>query len=253
MMHLTTVVDEMSLRALEREGCLLLQDVFSREETELLCSYLDPLFEDSKDSASIRNRAGLVYAARNVLQLWPDVFKVSQQPRLNRLLDRVLGSTCGLVRVLYFDKPPGQTWALPWHKDITIAVTPPETVPENIEEHWTKVRSKAGVPHVEADVTTLSHMLTLRVHLDPARSENGALSISPGSHHSGKELNLDGPREMVFAEAGDVFVMRPMLSHCSGQSTPMTPLQRRILHLEFATSPNLPHGFEWHTFLPVIR
>lgn len=252
-MHKTTIIDESCLQALEREGCLLVQNVFSEQEAEKLCDHLDPLFENSRDSASIRNRAGLVYAARNVLQLWPNVFEVSQQPLLNDLLLQVLGEECGLVRVLYFDKPPGQTWALPWHKDLTIAVQPPEKHSGGMEEHWIKVRSKAGVPHVEADNNTLAHMLTLRVHLDPALSENGALSVSPGSHLSGKQLDLDAPREMVFAERGDVFAMRPMLSHCSGQSTPETSLQRRILHLEFSAHPQLPHGFKWYSFFPLMK
>jgi hypothetical protein len=46
--------------------------------------------------------------------------------------------------------------------------------------------------------------------------------------------------------------MRPLLSHCSGQSAPETSLRRRILHLEFSASAQLPHGYEWHTFLPVF-
>lgn len=252
-MHKTAVVDDTGLQALEQDGCLLLTDVFSTEEIERLSHHLDPLLDQAKNSSSIRNRAGIVYAARNVLQLWPDVFEVSQHPRIKGLLSSVLGEGCGLVRVLYFDKPPGQTWALPWHKDITIAVNPPDPIPDGIEGHWTKVRMKAGVPHVEADEMTLSQMLTLRLHLDPARSENGALSISPGSHHAGKQLDLETPREMVFAASGDVFAMRPMLSHCSGQSTPETPLRRRILHLEFSAFPRLPHDFEWHSFCSVNR
>lgn len=239
------------LSALEADGCLILKNILSDDEIARLCNHLDPLLEQSQGSASIRNRAGLVYAARNVLQMWPEVFEVCQHPLLRQFLRIILGDDCGLVRVLYFDKPPGQTWALPWHKDITIAVQPPKVVPENAEDHWKKVRMKAGVPHVEADEKTLSQMVTLRVHLDPALSENGALSISPGSHRSGKQLNLDVPREMVIAEAGDVFAMRPMLSHCSGQSTPETELRRRILHLEFSASAEFPYGFRWNFFRSV--
>ena len=250
-MQSCTKISNESQSALEQEGCLVLQSVFSEDEIARLCNHLDPLLKESQDSASIRNRSGLVYAARNVLQMWPEVFLVSQQPTLREFLTTTLGDNCGLVRVLYFGKPPGQTWALPWHKDITIAVRPPDVVPENAEAHWQKVRIKAGVPHVEADRETLSRMLTLRVHLDPALSENGALSVSPGSHHTGKQLDLDVPREMVIAEAGDVFAMRPMLSHCSGQSTPETSLRRRVLHLEFSASAELPYGFEWYSFHPI--
>jgi len=251
MIHRCLAFDSAARSALERDGCLLLPGVFSAGRVSQLVSQLDPLLESSRDSSSIRNRKGVVYAARNVLQLWPAVFQVSQHLPLKNFLKLALGSECGLVRVLYFDKPPGQTWALPWHKDLTIAVRPPETIPAEAEPHWKKVRRKADIPHVEADQRTLSQMLTLRIHLDPADSDNGALSISPGSHRTGKSLNLDTPRTMVVAAPGDVFAMRPLLSHCSGQSTPETPLQRRILHLEFSASAQLPYGFRWHSFLPV--
>lgn len=237
---------------LQQNGCLLLSEVFDPAEVDHLCRYLDPLLLNTTEAASILNRAGLVFAARNVLQIWPEVQQVCRTPRLLELLAAVLGRNCGLVRVLYFDKPPGQTWALPWHKDVTIAIQPPNELPLAEGASWNKVRKKAGVPHVEADETILSQMLTLRIHLDPATDENGALCISPGSHQSGKRLDLDVPRELVASRAGDVFVMRPLLSHCSGKSAPETSLRRRVLHLEFSASDQLPHGYEWHTFLPIF-
>jgi len=236
----------------ERDGCLLLGDVFDAGEVDRLCGFLDPLLEATTEAAPIRNRAGLVVAARNVLRLWPDVFDVCRQPRLQELLEIVLGRDCGLVRVLYFDKPPGQTWALPWHKDLMIAIAPAENPPDIAGTSWNKIRMKAGVPHVEADERTLSRMLTLRVHLDPAGRENGALCVSPGSHLLGKSVALEATRHMVVSGAGDVFAMRPLLSHCSGSSASETMLRRRVLHLEFAASRELPHGYRWHTFLPIF-
>jgi ectoine hydroxylase-related dioxygenase (phytanoyl-CoA dioxygenase family) len=247
----TSFTSEVTER-LDRQGCLLLSEVFDDAAVEHLCSYLDPLLHNTTEAASILNRAGLVFAARNVVQLWPEVQQVCRTQRLLELLEAVLGRDCGLVRVLYFDKPPGQTWALPWHKDVTIAIQPPEQLPLLEGSSWNKVRLKAGVPHVEADEAILSQMLTLRIHLDPARDENGALCISPGSHQSGKTLNLNVPRQLVSSEAGDVFVMRPLLSHCSGKSAAETQLRRRVLHLEFSATDQLPHGYEWHTFLPVF-
>lgn len=237
---------------LDGDGFLLLSNVFDEQEVDHLCKFLDPLLLNTTEASSILNRAGLVFAARNVLQLWPEVHQVCRTPRLLELLEAVLGRGCGLVRVLYFDKPPGQTWALPWHKDVTIAIEPPDQLPLIEGSSWNKVRLKAGVPHVEADETVLSQMLTLRIHLDPAGSENGALCISPGTHRTGKKLDLETPRQLVVSQAGDVLAMRPLLSHCSGQSAPGTSLRRRVLHLEFSATDQLPHGYQWHTFLRVF-
>ena len=48
---------------------------------------------------------------------------------------------------------------------------------------------------------------------------------------------------------GDVLLMRPLLAHCSNRSYAGTLRHRRILHLEFAGSADLPDGYTWHTFL----
>src|SRR5262249_56828349 len=110
-----------------------------------------------------------------------------RQPPLPDLLQAVLGPDFGLVRVLFFDKPPGQSWALPWHKDLTIAVRD-NRLPST---HFGKPTRKAGVPHVEAPREVLEAMLTLRVHLDDVSEENGPLQVLPGSHRWGTSLHLD--------------------------------------------------------------
>src|SRR4051812_6973377 len=193
---------------------------------------------------AIRGDEGAIYAARNILQLWPDVATAWRRPSLPEVLSRLLGRSFGLVRVLYFDKPPGQSWALPWHKDLTIAVRD-NTLPS---EQFRRPTRKAGVPHVEAPRFVLESMLTARIHLDRVTAENGPLKVVPGSHLSGKTLSLEGGDvQTLFAEPGDVLLMRPLLAHCSNRSTPETARHRRILHLEFAAG-ELTEGFEWHDF-----
>ena len=76
-------------------------------------------------------------------------------------LAEVLGEECGLVRGLYFDKPPDQSWSLPWHRDQTIAVAD-NRLPTTYFRNPTK---KEGVLHVEAPRELLQQMLTLRIHL----------------------------------------------------------------------------------------
>ena len=45
---------------------------------------------------------------------------------------------------------------------------------------------------------------------------------------------LDVPPVTLFADRGDVVLIRPLLAHCSNRSFPNTNCHRRILHLEFA-------------------
>ncbi len=227
------------------DGFALVPGVFTgRQVDEILDGLAAAL---SGEGGTIRSQDGRVYAARNVLALWPAAAGVWLQAPLPEVLAGLLGPAFGLVRTLYFDKPPEQTWALPWHKDLTIAVRD-NRLPS---ARFGKPTRKAGVPHVEAPVEVLERMLTVRIHLDEVTEENGPLRVLPGSHRSGERLTLDeGQPQSVLAERGDVLLIRPLVAHCSNRSHPGTSRHRRILHLEFAASAELPDGYAWHTFIP---
>lgn len=236
-----------SKEQIERQGFALLPAVFTPTQTEQLLQALTTALHSGPDSSAlIQNDAGHLYGARNLLQLWPPVQDIWRQPPLPACLSAILGPGFGLVRVLYFDKPPGRSWALPWHKDLTIAAQD-NTLPS---KHFGKPTRKAGVPHVEAPLELLQQMLTLRVHLDDITEENGPLRVIPGSHHTGKTMLLDDtPPYSIHGQRGDVLLMRPLLVHCSNTSHPDTNRHRRILHLEFAAASELADGYTWHTFL----
>jgi ectoine hydroxylase-related dioxygenase (phytanoyl-CoA dioxygenase family) len=162
----------------------------------------------------------------------------------------LLGPGCGVVRGLFFDKPPGQSWALPWHKDLAIAVRRND-LPTTV---FTRPRIKAGVPHVEAPEDILEAMLTVRIHLDDVADDNGPLLVLPGSHRTGKRLATpagDTGIRPIHVAAGDVLVMHRLLTHSSGYAREDTRRHRRIVHLEFAATATLPDGYEWHDYLPV--
>jgi hypothetical protein len=233
--------------ALERDGFALLPGIFAPDRVSWILAELEAaLAEQTAEQGAIRNESGAMTGARNVLELWPPAAKVWREPPLVAALTEALGDGFGLVRVLYFDKPPGQTWALPWHKDLTIAVRDNTLA----SQRFRKPTRKAGVPHIEAPEEVLALMLTARVHLDAVTETNGPLKIIPGSHKDGKELRL-GPMTpaIIFAGAGDVLLMRPLVTHASGRSHPATTQHRRILHLEFAASAALPDGFAWEHFV----
>src|SRR5262249_39059774 len=111
------------LDALERDGYTVLPNVFTAQAVAHMLRSLEHIFGDRiGEEASIRGDEGAIYAARNVLSLWPEAADVWRVAPLTDALAAVLGPHFGLVRILFFDKPPRQTWALPWHKDLTIAV-----------------------------------------------------------------------------------------------------------------------------------
>lgn len=195
----------------------------------------------------VRRSDGAVYAARNVVQVIPDVVSEWRSPILVEFIRQRLGHEAGLVRILFFDKPPEQTWALPWHKDLLIATEPFESA-----EGYSPPRPRAGVPHSEPPLSVLESMVTLRLHLDEITPENGPLQVASGTHRTGKTLLLDGfEQHTICTAAGDVLVMSPLLVHCSGSSDPGTRRHRRILHLEFSRARNLPGGVRWHFWSPI--
>jgi hypothetical protein len=241
-------VDLERLRAaLDVDGYATLPGVFGAAELAAMAEALAAALSPAPGDPAIRGGEGTVYAARNLLALWPDLAAFWRRPALLAALSAVLGPGLGLVRALYFDKPPGNSWALPWHKDLTVAVRD-NTLPGG---QFTKPTTKAGVPHAEAPEAVLQRMLTARVHLDDVTDENGPLKVVPGSHHQGKALVLDGALvHTLYAAAGDVLLIRPLVAHCSNRSLPTTTRHRRVLHLEFAAPGPLPDGYAWHDYVP---
>ena len=232
-------------------GWLLFDSIYTEQQLAQLRMAIGCLEEEllnDKEQEAIRHRAGTVYAARNVLEMIPEIISLWQCPELLSFLTTTLGDEVGLVRALYFDKPPEQTWALPWHKDLLIAVdNGTEPTPG-----YSKPRPRAGILHTEPPVEVLQRMVTLRIHLDEMTLENGPLEVLTGSHKTSKQLIVDGfQRQVITSSAGSVFAMSPLLVHASGRSLPEDKTNRRVLHLEFAASRELPESVSWHSFYPI--
>jgi hypothetical protein len=233
--------DDVALPGLVENGFTVLPTLFSSEQIDGFLRDMEIAFARDANGSTLRSADGSIYGARNLLQLWPAVGQVWKQTPLPELLADVLGPGFGLVRVLYFDKPPEQSWALPWHKDRTIAVQDNHLS----SAHFGKPTRKAGVPHVEAPEWLLEKILTLRLHLDDMTDDNGPLKVLPGSHRGDESRSP----VTIIGQRGDVLLMRPLLSHCSNKSSAETRQHRRILHYEFAGVEELPDGYTWHDFI----
>lgn len=229
-----------ALSFLDRNGYASLPAIFSPDDVDEISRELESVL--CADDAAVR-AGDAVYAARDLLRLCPVVIDWWRKQLLVDLVCAVLGEEAGLVRGLLFDKPPEQTWAVPWHKDRSIVVQQPQ----RSSDLYSPLRSKAGLWHCEPPQSVLERMLSLRIHLDPSTSDNGPLSVVAGSHRTG----LRGEVVCLLANRGDVLAMRPLIDHSSPRSEPGSTQHRRVIHLEFAADPQLPDGYQWHEFHPV--
>jgi hypothetical protein len=233
---------------LAADGFVLLPAVFDAAAVcRLTAGCGDALKRHAGDPAVLSDAGGAVSGARDLFRLWPGAVELAAAPGLREALIADLGPGAGVVRGLYFDKPPGHGWALPWHKDYTVAVRAHGPL-----GRFRKPTTKAGIPHLEAPTELLSRMLTARVHLDDMTDENGPLRVVPGSHRfdstAADELR---PPVVVRCRAGDVLLMRPLLTHASGHADAGTAMHRRIVHLECAPAGELVDGYEWRDFVPL--
>jgi hypothetical protein len=233
-----------TVRKIERDGFVVHAGVFQAGEVEQLRAELCQAL--SMPKAALIQGDGAVVGARNLLQIWPGVADVWRRQPILALLIEILGRQAGLVRALYFDKPPVRTWSLPWHKDLTIAVRDNRRA----SSEFRNPTVKAGVPHVEATQAILASMLIGRIHLDDVTNENGPMTVIPGSHLTGKAMDIDeASAQRILCRQGDVLFIRPLVAHNSLGGQPGNQSHRRILHLEFASSRELPDGYEWHDFV----
>src|SRR5262245_56399209 len=106
----------------EENGYALLERIITPEHAAALATQLTTSLQTDQEQGSPLASRGTVYAARNPLEVIEDVAGLWKQTSLGPFLREILGPDFGLVRGLFFDKPPGRSWWLPWHKDLTIAV-----------------------------------------------------------------------------------------------------------------------------------
>lgn len=118
------------------------------------------------------------------------------------------------IRAILFDKRPEANWRIGWHQDTNL-----------------KENDSLLVANDE-----LEKVFTLRLHLDPTPSSNGALRCLPGSHREGRQADFRRSEcsleeRVLEADPGDILMMRPLLFHASSPAT--EPARRRVIHVDY--------------------
>lgn len=211
---------------------------------------VDRLVPDS-DLVELRDEVdGLLAAApggggvRNALGKSTTLRKLATVGAPARLAEGLLGPAARPIKLTVFDKTPRANWKVPWHQDLTIAVTTRQEI-----EGFGSWSVKDGVPHVQPPVSILGNILAIRLHLDDTPPTNGALRVLPGTHKLGRlsdseiaALRGELTETLCAVAAGGAMLMSPLLLHAS--SPAVTPGRRRVLHFEYSAA-QLPEGLFW--------
>jgi hypothetical protein len=192
-------------------------------------------------NSSIRGRQQ-VFAIRKLLNTVPALKPLLIEAGITSLAQDYFEGDVKVIRSIYFNKPEGANWIVPWHQDLTINVAERHEIPG-----FTGWAEKEGQITAKAPASLLSRILTIRIHLDDCDAENGALKVIPRSHLQG-ECRLEQTSEDLYQNAvccsipkGGVMLMHPLLLHSSARSQGK---QRRVIHLEFCAE-DLPAPLQW--------
>jgi len=217
---------------LDRDGFAVVSGVLQPALIAELGADVEPLLREFP--AGVRALAAKV----------PKVHQLAQSNDVRRLIEPVLGASARLVRSILFTKSTEVNWQVAWHQDIAIAVQQRADL-----EGFHSWSMKDEVQHVQPPAHFLERMLTVRLHLDRADENNGALWLSPGSHRLGRipagEAASTADRlgkELCAVNAGDALLFRPLTLHASRKAIVESP--RRVIHLEFSNV-TLPAPLNW--------
>ena len=217
---------------IERHGFAILLDILSSEEIIGLSKHLE--------GPGVRhNRAGI----RHALGI-ESVAAVARGPKLLELAKGILGSEALPIRATLFDKSPLSNWLVVWHQDTALPLRERKERPG-----WGPWSVKDGVNYAHAPARALEKVLAFRVHLDDSTASNGPLRVLPDTHKLGvltddqiHALAEQTPPVNCIVPRCGVLAMRPLVIHASSKSTSEIP--RRVLHIEYASSPFVDDDME---------
>ena len=219
---------------LKQQGYIIVNNVISCQKIEYF-----------KSEIAKNIQSDSLHRARHLHKIIPAIYDLAYCSKIIDNLTIFFNAHFQLVRALYFDKTSEANWSVAWHQDKTIAVKEKVNIPGF--EPWS---IKQGVIHVQPPVEIMENMITVRIHLDDADTENGALRVIPKSHMLGiltpsqiRDITANQEYVTCNVEAGDALIMSPLILHSSLKAK--NPKHRRVIHLEYAFC-ELPECLSWY-------
>jgi ectoine hydroxylase-related dioxygenase (phytanoyl-CoA dioxygenase family) len=225
------------MNSFDINGFEVIDSVYSSSEIEEIITVIN---ENTSNKTTFRKSSDL-FAIRQFLKEIPACIPLLFNNNLQILLSSRFGKEYFVVKSIYFDKPAESNWFVAYHQDLTISVDKKMEL-EGFGP-WTIKQNQFAV---QPPLKILEDNFTIRIHLDSATAENGALRVIPGSHANGivrpNEINHQHLEQTCSVDAGGVMLMKPLLLHASGRT--INNRQRRVVHIEFSRT-ELPQGLSW--------
>ena len=223
---------------INKNGYTIIDSVYTPNEIDRIIDLIENV---NPDKPTFRQTADL-FAIRQFLQEVPDVYPFIFNEKLNSIITSVYGSGYFPVKSIYFDKPVSSNWFVAYHQDLTISVKNKVDLPGY--GPWTVKHNQFAV---QPPLNVLQSNFTIRIHLDDACKDNGALKVIPGSHLKGiyRPESIDWAIEkedICEVEAGGIMLMSPLLLHASNRT--VNNKKRRVIHIEFSNVA-LTYGLDW--------
>ena len=219
---------ETSITKVKRRGFAILDGIYTNREINRMLSIINRATEDKKRFPKTDD----LFAIRKLLMEIPTLKNILFNNNMLSLIRKGFGEDYFLTKAIYFDKPPGSNWTVPWHQDIPINVTQ-----KSETEGFSNWAEKSGNITVCPPLEYLQSAFTLRIHLDDIDDKNGALKVIPKTHFhilsSEEMLQVRENTESKFCKVrkGGVNILKPLILHASAKTE--NDRHRRVIHLEF--------------------
>ncbi|NMR35716.1 phytanoyl-CoA dioxygenase family protein [Chryseobacterium aquaticum] len=216
----------------------VISNVYYMEEIERISEVIQNI-DTSKETF---RKSEDLFAIRHFLKEILEVKDLIFNENLKTIIKEIFGENYFVVKSIYFDKPEKSNWYVAYHQDLTISVDKKLEL-ENFGPWTTKQNQFAVQPPLDI----LENIFTIRIHLDDADENNGALKVVPKSHAKGiyrpETIDWEVETESICnVENGGVMIMKPLLLHGSNRTT--NGKKRRVIHIEFSDR-ELPKELNW--------
>ena len=227
------------------EGFAVIENIFDQQEINEILTAIN----NTDTSRPTFRKTNDLFAIRQFLKEVPGIFNLIFTDKLKYSIAEIFGRNFFVVKSIYFDKPAESNWFVAYHQDLTISVDKKFDIKDF--GSWTTKQDQFAV---QPPLPFLEDNFTIRIHLDNANEDNGALKVISKSHLKGiyRQETIDWTIEketICSVEKGGVMFMKPLLLHSSGKT--INNNKRRVIHIEFSNK-ELPMNLKWSEYATIF-